>query len=613
MVPLGIVALVAGCGGGSMVSTPSGSTYVPPGPSSPGVGTAGTAKATLTLYVPPRRPSAAGRHPSYISAGTSTVSVSVFPAGMASPWPNPTVTSVPTMGPTPAPPATPSPIPVTMTLNAPLGPAQFFVNTYDANGTLLSGALSSPAPISATAPNTVTLTLNASAQCLQINHAGSNVSVFPLENQNHTQMSTFTVSPCDADGYAIPAGQQLANALVFTKTNPSPPLSSGRRPASAPLNVGPSRLSFSPAQITQGGDTTVTVTYASGAKLGETQYLVPTLSSSPPPQWATILATPVEEIFVTNGLDNTVSVYNAVNSQGSLSLTSIGTVPVGSSPSHIVGNSSLAGCAQAGQLATTNDGGGISVFSIPLPTNMATPSPALGTATLISGLTGPASAEYINGCDVYIGAGGYLSKLTGMTSYAPVGGPYSGGAPITGIAIKGDTFLGMGYLAGANTIFDATTAAATTVAPNTDAMTVIGGTGIYAGDVAVAYHSGGYLHFGIFDGTTPSMMADVQTAGNTTIKAMVSDNGAFPNIYAIGSGSNTLWQYLPNTPSATSGTLTGSLYPSAIALDSTNHIFIADNNGGSGKGTLYEYSYFLDPGPSTFSVGVNPTGVTIVP
>ncbi|MFN2529586.1 MAG: hypothetical protein ABR584_12815, partial [Candidatus Baltobacteraceae bacterium] len=99
MLPLGIVALVAGCGGGSMVSTANGSAYVPPAQSTPGTGTSGTAKATLTLYVPPRRPSADGRRPAYVSAGTSTVSVSAFSAGMPSPWPNPTVTSVPTMNP----------------------------------------------------------------------------------------------------------------------------------------------------------------------------------------------------------------------------------------------------------------------------------------------------------------------------------------------------------------------------------------------------------------------------------------------------------------------------------------------------------------------------------
>lgn len=617
LLPWGLVALVAGCGGGSVVSAPTGSTYVPPGPSSQGVGTAGTAKATLTLYVPPRRPRADGRHPSYISPGTSTVSVSVFPAGMATPWPNPTVTSVPTMNPSPGP--TPTAIPVTMTLNAPLGNAQFFVNTYDSNGVLLSGALSSPAPISGTATNTVTLTLNASAQCMQINHGNSGVTFVALSNQTVVQSATFTVTPCDIDGYAIGSGQ-LANALTFTSLNPNPS-SVGRRAQDA----GSSVLSFSPSSISAGGDTTVTATYAVGATTVGRNWIVPSpVAAGVTPQNLSISVTPSHNVLVSNRGDDTVSVF-AYSNNGSLLDSYSAPLAAGAAPSFLVGAGPSAGCAQGGQAAAVNDGThSVSVLTQAIPGSMnATPAPPAVTTT-ISGLPAAAStAAGIVGCDVYIGSNGFVSTLKSQMSSlaASIDGPFSnpydgssqftyGTANVTAVGGFGTgAYVGLGLSSGShpnNLENTANTFLYPGFAPSTDAIAPYDAT-----DVALAYHSpsDGYLHFALFDGTKINPGTDnAYTGFNPTVIGMsVDPNG---NLWAIT--SSNLLEYTPSTGVTSSFTLSG-LYPSAIAVDKTGTIFVTDTNGGAANGLLYSYYCGGCNPPPPANTGKNPSGIAILP
>ncbi len=97
--PLGVVALVAGCGGGSLVSKAGGgTTYVPPGPSS--AGTPGPmVSAQLMVQIPARSGSSEKRSPSYYSLGTKKLTLAY--AASPNPLPSPTVFDVPAPGATP--------------------------------------------------------------------------------------------------------------------------------------------------------------------------------------------------------------------------------------------------------------------------------------------------------------------------------------------------------------------------------------------------------------------------------------------------------------------------------------------------------------------------------
>lgn len=591
-----------------MVSRAGGTTFVPPPGGS--TTTTQTAKATLTIYVP-RRGSTAVRKPSYVSPGTSTVTVSVFPAGAPSPWPLPTSTTVPTPAPVPSG-VTPTAVPMTMTVNAPLGNAQFYVNTYDSNGYLLSGALSSPVPISPAAPNAVNMTLNASVQCIQINGAGGGLTVYPLADQATSQSATFVVTPCDIDGYVIPAGQTLANPLVFSVTRPFTAFSHSRSPQAALPTPSPTPtpnpyISFSPSTISTGGNTTVTVTYAAQSRSSATMYLVPGQAINNVTQYATINATTVSEILVVNRGDATVNVFRD-DSSGTVTALVAPSVTASSSPSHIVGGSSMNGCAQAAQAAITNDANGsLTVLAIPTPpsiTASAPPAPVVSGSNINTGFASSFGAEAIKGCTVYAAAGSSWGTLTNMTSFAAASSAPP--ATITSIGPLADIYLGVG----GNNIFDGTASTLTVAGLSTDAIAPYDAT-----HVVIAYHpSAGYLYFGLFDGTT---ITDTWVAPtNTTVTAMAADTNG--NFYAIGGASpnNRIFDYIPlNAVGSAQSTLYG-LYPSAVAVDLAHHILVTDTNGGSGNGTIDDYSNFgltTMPVPTRFSVGSFPSGIAVVP
>lgn len=637
LAPLGVVALVAGCGGGSMVAGGNGSTtFVPPGQT-----TAQTSKATLTLYVPARKGSANARSPRYVSPGTSKVTVAVAQAGAPSPWPNPTSTSVPTPGPSPQT-GTPTPIPVTMSVDAPVGNAQFAVNTYDASGHLLSGVTSTPVPISSNAAsNTITLTLNAAAECMQIDSQKStmsgaeSVAFYPFVHQTAAQTLSFVVTPCDIDGYPIPAGQKLANYLGFSNVNPKPALSGAREPRGQRQKQNAPVVTYSPSTITVGGPTTVTITEPVGAG-SDVQYLEPSDSNS---QYATISTTPIFYVMAGNTGSNNVSVFSAsASNYGML----VGTVPTIGVPNAMVGGGPQSGCTSPGQAVTGNDAGGsFTVLTIPSP-SASNPTPLPSPAT-VSGFVPPSAAPPVmmldSSCTAYAGlSDGYLATLTQLATFTHMAyGPFSdpsdgspagsrGNAPISALGFLGGLgYVGLGPSSGGYMNSMVTTANLSLYpgfsAPGSlKAGTVDAIAPFDASHVAIAYHEAGgsgYLHFALYDGTSTTQDSNSNSAW--TVTSMSTD--AAGNVWAVASGQTSLIQYTPGTtPGAQKQTTqylsaTGNTMPSAVAVAPNGQIYVADS--GANSIFVYNYNYSVVGGFGstgvTLTTGTAPKSLVILP
>jgi hypothetical protein len=516
-----------------------------------------------------------------------------------------------------------------MTVDAPLGNAQFFVNTYDSQGVLLSGALSSPAPISGTATNTVTLTLNAAAQCVSLDGGstlGGSFATTPLENQTSAQTRTFVVTPCDVDGNVIPAGQHLGNSLIFSTVNPVPPSSVGRKPAAGgrkPQASFGGPVSFSPSVITQGGPTTVTMTYAAGFSTSDNHYLEPTENdiSVRPPYYATITTDPMYYILESDGAAGDVAVY--VNSVlGTYNDAFLGYLATGGAPGHLVSGGPSSGCAQGGQAlsaGTGNTGPFYSVFTVPVPT-LADPTPMPSVATTAGSIGSPTATAIDSSCNVYIGTstnayalGSQMSSLGGALGPYFNSSPYNGfndgfDAPVTALgAIGTSAYVGLGTDGGGylNSLVDLnnTPSLYPGVATSIDAMTAYD-----AGDIALAYHnqSDGYLHFALFNGTA-LVHDDPMTGSNASVTAMVTDpNG---NVWAVGN-SGYLMQYTPGSDSVASKTFLNSGSPTGIALDQHGTIYVSDSGGAIDK---YYWPYGSFQYSSLSGHASLPSSVTVFP
>ncbi|MFN2529412.1 MAG: hypothetical protein ABR584_11935, partial [Candidatus Baltobacteraceae bacterium] len=554
LVSVGVVALVAGCGGGSMVSKAGGgTTYVPPVSSQ-------MTTATLTLTVPGRRPSARRRSPQYVSPYTSRVDVSAVAAGAPSPWPVATSTSIPTPGPV-ASGASPTPIPVTMTVPVPIGADQFLVNTYDSGGYLLSGKTSSQT-ISNNATNNVNLILDAAADCVKINgNAGGSFNMNVFENQSGQQSATFVVTPCDADGYPIPAGQNLSNAIVFATPAPTQVVvNSNARHSMASAT----QLTFSTNSITTGGDTTVTVTYPQNSNAAYSQQVVP--QPLPPALYggyASVSADPVFLVLATNHDDNTVSVLSS-DVQGVNGLTKWGgatapTITTGLYPSFIVAGSSMNGCAQAGQALVLDGDTTTRVLTLPTP-SAGNPTPAPSAAADAATVGAPLAAAIDSSCNVYEGdTTKYVSEMTSQMSsnWSGFGGNYQtsgmGPAPITSLGILGaNLYVGLGVSAGIYPNYLVNGAGAGTsqgVGPETQAIVHYD-----ASSLVIAYQpaSGGDLYLARF--TPGSGLSSQVDLGVNSQYYPIQGMAVDPNGFVWGVTSYYLYRFNPGTAALTTYT-----------------------------------------------------------
>ena len=627
LLPLGVMALVAGCGGGGAMSTPGGgTTYVPPAGNQ-------MTTATLNLLVPGRRPASRNRRPQYVSAGTSLVKVAAVAAGAPSPWPIATSTSIPTPGPV-ASGASPTPIPVTMTVPVPIGNDQFMVNAYDSGGYLLSGLTTPASPAVNILPNgatSVNLQLNAAADCVMVNNVlGGAFTMKPFENQTGAQTATFTVTPCDADGYPIPAGQYLSNAITFA--TPAPVSigvnSIGRRTK----NTVSGPLTFSPSVITQGGPQPVTVTYPANSNAPLSMSVAP--SPLPPALYGgygSVIADPVFLVLVSNHDSGTVSVLSS-DAQGTGSITPWSPdIAAGLYPGGIVGAGPQTGCAQGGQAVVFDTNGPLAI-TLPTP-GPGNPTPVpVATQNPIGAFISPASAAAMDlSCNVYVGdstsPGGYMYSGPLANSPTLLGGPYStagwGPAPITATAwLGGNVYVGLGSTSGyLNNIVNATTSTDTKIGAGTQAMVRYDNT-----TMIIAYQNSSLLAPAndIFLARWNGMpnvnpMASKDLGSNSVyypIKGMAVDPAG--NVWAVS--SYYLYEYNPisaffktyNMPS-------GLTAPTGIAIASNGMMFIT-NNGVTGTVSIYNSANITGglvgttaQALTSYPVGTNPNGVVVVP
>lgn len=630
LVSVGMVALVAGCGGGSAVSNSNGSTtYIPPSKQ--------MATATLSLLVPGRRPSAGTRSPRYVSPYTSRVDVAAVSAGAPSPWPIATSTSIPTPGPVPSG-ATPSPIPVTMQVPVAVGSAQFSVNTYDSGGYLLSGLVSGPVTISPNTANSVNLVLNAAADCVRVN-SGSTFTMTPMIAQSGTQTATFTVTPCDADGYPIPAGQTLSNAITFATPPPATIIvnSNARSPRAAlpTPTPGPNMLTFSPNVITAGGDTLVTVTYPAQSASVLMAQAVPSPMPASNAGLGTITADPLYLTLVSNHDSGNVYAF-AHDMQGTLPFQSMGYLATGLYPSAIAAAGPVdSNCSGAGQAVVAAQGS-LTILSEPNPTQ-ANPTPMPGTLP-ISGFPNQGTAATLDAsCNAYVGdSSGYMYSLVGVSGSSPLlsapsSSPYStnpnnypAGTINATTWFGGTTYVGLGSSSGylgtyLNNIVDMTTGTDMKVGTGTVAMTRYGTAGL-----AISYQpstvccTNYYLAEVIPSGGLLGVLASKELPGtySTPVKAIAVDGNG--NIWAAA--SSQLFEFTPSTGMLYTYGLPGGNYnPSAMTAAPDGTLYITDT--GSVPGNVYLYSWQNITGGlgstaqllGSAPVGNNPSGVTILP
>lgn len=632
LVSMGMVALVAGCGGGGGGASAPPGTYVPP------VNKQMTT-ATLNLTVPGRRPSARQRSPQYVSPYTSRVDISAVAAGAPSPWPVATSTSIPTPGPV-ASGATPSPIPVTMTVPVAVGSDQFLVNTYDSGGYLLSGLASGPITIQNNAANNVNLVLNAAADCVQINHAtGGSFTMTPLENQTGAQTATFVVTPCDADGYPIPAGQNLSNAITFATPAPVQVVVNSHQ--RKPLGAGPSTLTFDKPTITQGGDTTVTVTYPAS---GNTAIGMQAAPSPLPPSlyggYGSVTADPVFMALIPNQTDNTVSVF-VQDVAGTQPFTSLGYLATtGPGPEFIVGGSPTNGCAQGGQALVLNANTTTTVLTEPTP-SASNPTPLPNAVAGAATVGNPAAVAIDSSCNVYEGdSTKYVSKITSQmqSTWTVVGGNYrtngtGTAASITALGIAGapgvpgaNLYVGLGasgLYSNPTNIFNAPNAGTDQgVGWGTQAMVRYD-----ANSMVIAYQPspGGDAYLAQFTpGVGLSSVVDLGYASQSypIVSMAVDPYGA---VWAVSAAnSSTLYQYNPTTGSEAAYSISASntsIYsPTGIAVGPNGLIYVTDAEYSPGTVNVYSAISIAGGAPSsnaallgTYPVGSNPRGVAIVP
>jgi hypothetical protein len=207
LIPLGAVAIAAGCGGGH-AALPTQNEQ-----STPNQTGRGTATAMITIAIPARGAKSVKRAPKYISQGSAAIGVSIAAAG-SSPAPAETVFPLPS----PAPVATTTTLPVT----APVGTDTVTVHVYDAVPS--PGASATPNVLSEGA-TTATVTTGQSspiavtalgvAAGVQLSGSSNSTSFEVLRNyRNAAQSVTLSATPVDADGYAITG--TLANPPTLT-------------------------------------------------------------------------------------------------------------------------------------------------------------------------------------------------------------------------------------------------------------------------------------------------------------------------------------------------------------------------------------------------------------
>jgi hypothetical protein len=241
-IPLGTLAIVAGCSGGASVA---------PAPVVSGIAGAPTLASGQTMPVtilinPPRRDAATRRLPAsrktkyqpyYTASGVIKIGVTVF-AGTVTPMPSPTESlfTVPAVS------STSSPSPYPISVNVPVGSSTFIVREYNGsatagtgnpNGYLLSTYTSAtPIPIYLNATNKIAITTAPVVSSVSFNTG----SVKFWENQSTAQTSApVKVRLADVEGFQIDV--PAANPVQLTASIPGLLGTAGAAPIPQTTNI----------------------------------------------------------------------------------------------------------------------------------------------------------------------------------------------------------------------------------------------------------------------------------------------------------------------------------------------------------------------------------------
>jgi hypothetical protein len=417
LIPLGALALAAGCGGGG------GSPALPP--QQPAANTPNAAKhamttAMLTIAIPARGPkakSSAKRAPKYISQGSAAIGVTVVTAG--APAPAETVFPLPS----PAPQATTTTLPVT----APLGTDTVSVNVYDAVPTATStpNVLSKGTTTATIATGSTQLSVQALGVAAGVQLAAGTSSTWSVfQNHPQPQATTLAATPIDADGYAITGN--LASPVPLT---------------------APAGVTLSPATISAAGPVGATFAASQTGTGGTITAGLPLDTASSSTDNLTVAAT--QYLFVATeaqgGGSGTLSVIDPV--LGAV----VATVPLAITDPYPM--AAIAGCASGETVVVA------SLNASAATTGVTLAPPSSGTAPVTTDLTGTVAHHAYAGsalspnylasdanCGLYSAADTALTRYSGFPNViaTPLSAP--GWAANSSLAVDGSTLYGIGVV-----------------------------------------------------------------------------------------------------------------------------------------------------------------------
>lgn len=589
-VPIGAVALVAGCSGGGVNSN---GAFVPAGSNRAMT----TAQITLTFGT---GASSAGRKAMALDSTVQQVGIRFIPV------PAPSVTPTEQMF------TIPQPVPASTTLmvQAPVGQDQFFLGAYEPTPSCILSNKRVPQ-----ARSTPTLVpLNGAVQTVNLNANGTNPisapvqplafgafigtnsgvgylvgqSWGPLENLSVAQSVGMTVTPID------PCGNTL----------------SGTAPNALTVS-GPANVSFSTTTFNAAG--TITATYAANTNAGGTITVSPSLPVTTANGGFTGSTAVLPDYFIF-ALDTSGSYLAVASAQGDpfLSLPSSGVtlgkgrVALSTRRTQSIGAGNVNGIAAVNASPCT--GGSIAaavavvgtLFDGHIDVFTVTPSGVVSGPTVvpwstIGGFTvaNPTAVAFDAACRLYVGdVNGYLGvgSISGMTSVANING-FNSNNPITGI-VAGPSAMYVAYQFGSNWNvatfpLGSTTISATTFPTLTNAFPIT--------NLALA---GGNVYVGLHQNNTGPCYVDFRSLNGSSLGGTftVGGSGVVPQQLVGAATSSALYSAISSgyLLSISSGGITStttapdgrSILGVALSQDSpTSTLWLS-----SASGTLYQYA-----------------------
>jgi len=633
LLPIGAVAIVAGCSGGSVNSS---GAYTPP-LSGAGAANRPMTTAQITLQFGPGS-SSTGRQAMSLNPTVRQVGVRFIPLPAPAVTPTEQVFTIPQ----------PAPASTTLTVQAPVGQDQFILGAYEPPPNCSLSSARAPQALPSLVP------LNGSVQTVNLSQNGTNtitaavapvafggavsaspvpslpsagylgtVQWSPFENLSIAQSTPIKVVPVNVCGTQLPT-TTVANSVVVS---------------------GPGGVAFSSATFSATGSTTAT--YAANTNTGGTISASATLPANTAPQNAaqTVKVVPDYYIFAIDPMGSYLSVLdsaggNAISSGLTLAHSR---VPISQARAALHGGTrktqafsgggvtamaavnaspctSGSVAAAVAVVGTINAVNGIDIFTV-------TPSGSIGGPTFLPwtsaslsslGVTSPGTPESVAfdaACRLYVGDSfGYLGvgSTTGIVSVANENG-FSGYGVTALLAGPGSMYAG--YQNGGNWLVGTFPFGGTSITPsptfslstssyvNVDALALAGGNVFVASTTSSCYADYRALSSGamiIADQSVGSPPGTTQFFGSTTGTLYAVTGQGY--LLTISGGTVTPMMTAPGG---------GAIAGVALSMDSpTSSLWLSGNTG------VYQFSISgatLTAGRSITGVSPSPGPLSIAP